>query len=329
MYKKVQQYAAGKGLTVATKDGLAYGLINGFFVVIQQDPVTLACHTVRLWVKQGNTEPVPATEDYLNQCKQKFQYLQSASYSGNKIIAEFQGLGFQWGKKYVPCLDAFLQEITTYCQTNGLLPCCESCNTEYGLNLYQIDDISHMLCSSCYANISEELHHAAAQNKRKGSGNVIGGIVGAFLGSLIGVAVWVLIYELGYISAIAGIVMIVCALKGYEMLGGSLNKTGIIISCLISLIMVIVAEQLSLSIDIYNAYKDYYEITFFDAFRSVPSFMEESEVRTAVIGDLIIGYILMAVGAWGTIRQALKNVSGVVNKQMITSVTSTDNSYEN
>ncbi len=56
--------------------------------------------------------------------------------------------------------------------------------------------------------------------RKKPRDNVIAGIVGAFLGSLIGVACIVVINKLGYVSAISGVVMAVCAIKGYAMLGG-------------------------------------------------------------------------------------------------------------
>ena len=322
MYNKVKQYALNNGFTVEEKNGLVYGKMNGFFFSIHQDPATPAKHTVYLWVKEDGTTAVPAISDFLNQCTAKHQYLQSASYSGTKITAEFQGLGFKWGKNYVPCLDAFLRDITSYCSSNQLVPCCQSCGSSAGLSLYQIEDSEHMFCSSCYASASDNLQRQAAEKSKKGSGNIVGGIVGALLGSVLGVIVWVLIYQLGYISGIAGLVMIICALKGYEMLGGPLSKTGIIISCIISLIMVVVAEQVSVGIEIYNVYKEYYEITFFDAFRSVPSFLEEPEIKAAIIGDLVMGYLLMVVGAWGTIRQAYKSSSGTVKARMVTSVTS-------
>lgn len=321
MYKKLKQYALNQGFTVEEKEGLVYGRMNGFFFSIHQDPVTMARHTVHLWVKENHMTAVPGISDFLNQCTGKHQYLQSASYSGTKITADFQGLGLQWQKKYVPCLDAFLQEITSYCNANQLVSCCQSCGSEFDLNLYQIDSSEHMLCSSCYSSTADTLRQKTAQQKQKGNGNIVGGIVGALLGSVLGVIVWVLIYQLGYISGIAGLVMIICALKGYELLGGHLSKAGIIISCAISLIMVLVAEQVCVGIEIYNAYKDYYEINFFDAFRSVPSFLEEPDLKTAVIGDIIMGYILMAVGAWGTIRQAYKNVATSPKARMVTSVT--------
>lgn len=321
MYKKVKKYAMENNLTVSEKNDLAYGMMNGFFIVIKQNPGTAASHIVQIWAKAGNTAPVPSIADFVNQCPGKYQYLQTASYNGSKIIAHFQGLGFQWGKKYVPCLDMFLKEITTYCTNNGLIPDCEVCGTSSALALFQIEGEEHMLCTTCQSNTIEQLQRNASSKAKGGNGNIVGGIVGALLGSLLGVAAWVLIYQLGYLSAIAGIVMVICALKGYEILGGKLNKTGIIICCMISVLMVLFAEQISLSIEIYNVYQEYYYITFFDAFQSVPAFLEDSEVLSAVIYDLAIGYLLMIFGAWSTIRQALKNTASGSKVQMITAVT--------
>ncbi len=323
MYKKVKQYALSHGFTVEEKEGLIYGTMNGFFFSIHQDPTTLAKHTVHLWVKENNMTAVPAIADFLNQCTGKHKYLQSASYSGTRVTAEFQGLGFKWQKLYTPCLDAFLQEFTAYCQSNNLVSCCESCGAESGLSLYQVETVEHMLCPSCYANASDSFQRRAEEISRKGSGNIIGGIVGALLGSVLGVIVWVLIYQLGYISGIAGLVMVICALKGYEILGGHLSKTGIIISCVISIVMLLIAEQVCVGLEIYDVYKDYAEITFFDAFKSVPEFLEEPELKAAVIYDIVIGYLLMAVGAWGTVRQALKNSSGKTKTRLVTQVTNT------
>lgn len=328
MYKKVKQYVLKNNLTVDEKNNLAYGLFNGYFIVIHQDPTATARHTVQMWVRPGRIDPAPSINEFLTKCIEKHQYLQTATYNGAKINAEFQGLGFKWGKNYVPCLDAFLQEIIAYCKNNELLPSCESCSTQDELSLYQIDEAEHVFCPSCYSNMSEQFRHETVQRKKEGNGNMIGGIVGALLGALIGVILWVLVYQLGYICAIIGAVMVICALKGYELLGGKINKTGIIICCLISILMVAVAEQMCLGIEIYQAYKDYYEITFFDAFRSVPSFLTEPEILRAAAMDLIMGYLLMAFGAWGTIRQAYKKGTGKRDVKMIASVTNASRSAE-
>lgn len=65
----------------------------------------------------------------------------------------------------------------------------------------------------------------AAEVKEK----VAGGILGAFLGTLIGAICIVLVNQFGYIASISGVVMGVCALKGYQILGKKMSLKGIII----------------------------------------------------------------------------------------------------
>ncbi len=319
MYKKVKKYAITNGMSVDEKAGIAYGRINGYFLAIYQDPVTPARHTLQLWVKPGNAEAYPTILDFVNQCTPKFKYLTAASYTGTKITAEFWGTGFKWGSEYVPCIDAFLKELTNYCNANQLVTCCEACGSVEALSLYQIDSTQHLFCSSCYAGASEKLHKEVSQKANQGGGNVIGGLIGALLGALLGAVLWVLIYQLGYISALGGAVMVVCAMKGYELLGGRLNVLGIVISCLISAVMLLLAEQTCLAIEIYKIYRDY-NVSFFDVFTSVPNFLEDPDVMSAVVRDMIMGYILMAVGAGGTIHQTYKSNKNSVNTRQITSI---------
>ncbi|MGN0331317.1 MAG: hypothetical protein ACI4D5_08745 [Kineothrix sp.] len=320
MYRKVKQYALDNHFTVDEKKGWVYGKMNGFFIFIRQDGATLACHSVQIWVKEGSSVPIPEIADFVQQCPSKYQYLQTASYNGSKIIAQFQGLGFQWEKNYVPCLDQFLKDVTAYCSSNGLVTCCESCGSKDYLTLLQLPDGDHMLCSSCQSDASEDIWQTAGQNARTGTSNIAGGIVGALLGSLLGAAAWVLIYQLGFISSFGGLIMVICAFKGYEMLGGRLDKAGVVTGCIISVLMLLAAEQFSLSLQIYNSYKEYYDITFFDAFQSVPSFLQESEIMSFVVKDIAIGYLLMAAGAWSTIRHAYKQDEVTTRMQTITTV---------
>ena len=56
---------------------------------------------------------------------------------------------------------------------------------------------------------------------------VVGGILGAFLGTLIGAICIVLVNQFGYIASISGVVMGVCALKGYQILGKKMSLKGI------------------------------------------------------------------------------------------------------
>lgn len=323
MYKKVKQYGLTNGLAVDEKAGLVYGLINGYFVLIQQQPGADAAHIVHLWAKPSNNQPVPPVTDYLNQAKSKFEYLQVVSYDRARITAKFQGIGFQWGTKYVPCLDAFLREATGYCQNNGLLPCCEACGTELGLNLYQVDSDGHMLCPSCYSNVNGQIQQDAMQKKQQGNGNLIGGIIGAILGSLLGIIVWVLIYQLGYISVLGGLAMIFFTMKGYELLGGRLNVAGITITCIISILMLYFAEQICLTIEIYRAYNDTQgmSVTLLESFQSIPYFMSNTEFKNAVIQELFIGYVVLVLGAFGIVKSTYKKNVASISTRMVAPVT--------
>ena len=60
--------------------------------------------------------------------------------------------------------------------------------------------------------------------------------------------------------------------------------------------------------------------------KAAPVFAKVGELCRSLIatggGGTDGGYLLMVVGAWGTIRQAYKSSSGTVKARMVTSVTS-------
>lgn len=65
--------------------------------------------------------------------------------------------------------------------------------------------------------------------------NIPLGILGAVIGSLLGVASIVLFFQMNLVSAISGIILAFCTLKGYEILGKKLSNFGIIISIVVML----------------------------------------------------------------------------------------------
>ncbi|MBQ6889424.1 MAG: zinc ribbon domain-containing protein [Oscillospiraceae bacterium] len=65
--------------------------------------------------------------------------------------------------------------------------------------------------------------------------NIPLGILGAVIGSLLGVASIVLFFQMNLVSAISGVILAFCTLKGYEILGKKLSNFGIIICILVML----------------------------------------------------------------------------------------------
>lgn len=136
--------------------------------------------------------------------------------------------------------------------------------------------------------------------------NVVTGIIGAIVGSLIGVALWIGIYHLGYIASIAGVAIIFCALKGYEILGHSLDKKGVIIVSIIALFMVFAANHLAWTTEIYLELKNYGDIAFMDILKFMSNFISEADVLKEYLLDLGMGYVLTLIGGISTIVNKYK-----------------------
>ena len=146
--------------------------------------------------------------------------------------------------------------------------------------------------------------------KAKARSNVVTGIIGALLGSLVGVALWVGIYKLGYIAGIAGAIMIVSAMFGYEKLGGGLDLKGIIISVVICIGMIYISERICISMQLYEEFKDlkYYfgDVSFSDCYKSMFAILKDAEKESVFWGELGIGYLLFAIASVSYIVKSVK-----------------------
>lgn len=138
--------------------------------------------------------------------------------------------------------------------------------------------------------------------------NIIPGLVGAFIGSLLGVALWILIYKLGYIAGIAGALIVIAAMRGYALLGKCLDRKGVVLCTILSLIMVFIANKLSWSMEAYIAFKDEgVGVSFFDIYRNLNNLLKEFEITSSYYKDLVIGYILFLIAGVSDIVRAFRN----------------------
>lgn len=136
--------------------------------------------------------------------------------------------------------------------------------------------------------------------------NVIAGIVGAFLGTLIGLICIVVVDQLGYMASISGVVMGVCAIKGYQLLAGKMSLKGIVISTVLMICVVYVSQQLSWAIDA----ADILNIDVFSAFRLIPVMISQGSIDGGVyIKDLFMLYAFTALGAVPTIWNTIKTIT--------------------
>ncbi len=205
-------------------------------------------------------------------------------------------------------LPAFLDML----KLEGFVGGCELCGAEKETEAVYVAGECLCLCDECYDRVSQNAAAYTANEKNKKE-TLAGGIVGALVGSLIGVASIVLLSQLGYVAALSGVIMAVCALKGYELLGGKLTKKGVIISTVIMIIMTYVGDRLDWGILIAREL----ETDVFYGYRLVPLLLSEEIIdMTNYVLNLVLVYAFLLVGAIPTIRNAMRKdkVAGTICK---------------
>lgn len=106
-------------------------------------------------------------------------------------------------------------------------------------------------------------------------------------------------------------------MKGYEKLGKYLDAKGVVISVIISLVMIYVANQVAWTIEITNIFNEVgQQLSFFDVYRNLLDILKEIEILSGEINivssfysDLIIGYVLSAIAIIPSIIRAFKAVT--------------------
>ena len=158
------------------------------------------------------------------------------------------------------------------------------------------------LCEDCYRQIEQNKTLEQAHKEQK-KDNVAAGAVGAFAGSLAGVVCIILLSRLGYVAALSGVIMAVCALKGYELLGGKLTKKGIVISIAVMVVMTYLGDRADWAIVAMSSLG----LDFFNAFRLIPDFLSEGMIDAGSYwGNLALLYVFVLLGAVPTVMNAVR-----------------------
>ena len=134
------------------------------------------------------------------------------------------------------------------------------------------------------------------------------GIIGAIGGSLLGVACMVLLYLANRVAAIAGIVMILCAVKGYEKLSGKSSTRGIIISTIVTIAMVYVGSRFCFAIALTEYYKGY---NVFEAFVEAGEKIADNNMFADAFYEILIQqYIFAGIGIVLEVFSIFSNKNG-------------------
>lgn len=294
MNKALQEYARKSGCTLDNERKAVYGTISGFYIILTEQTK----QQVELVFNVNS-------ENNMLDKKQITDFLEILK-SGNSAIT-YQGLN---GYKISIYIKAFKTEqaeiiadivnrIADFLQTLEMKGCCQYCGDTVDAGLSAINGKINVLCSNCFYKVKDTA-------KEPEKGNLLLGIIGAILGSLLGVVVWVAIYQIGFIAGIAGFLMFYAAFQGYQKLGKRNDMTGIVISIIISVFMLVFAEILCILIAMVKEYSMLFGYTIFDCIYLLPRLFKIPNAMAQIIKELFMGYLLMAFATVSSIRQCAK-----------------------
>lgn len=296
--KNYEQLAAATGLRFDGTRNVLYGSKNGYEIMVYADTPS---YPYILTVALGAKSPMGMLgKAETKQFAKENKAVVSLSQDGNVVKMVLKNMA----KQSALCegLGNSINALTSYLRSKGFEPCCQFCGQLVGTAGYEVSGSFMHLCPDCAGKLRQDITLSAKQKQQKNE-NVIGGIVGALLGSLIGILCIVFFGQLDRVAAVSGVVMAVCTIKGYELLGGKFTKKGVVISIVIMVIMTYVGNSLTWAIAIVR------EIgaDFFTVVQYMPTMLAEGIIdKSAYWYNLVLIYVFTLLGAVPTVRANLK-----------------------
>lgn len=299
-----QQLAQALGMRYDNQHGVVFGTYNSFEVILHPTddryPFMLTAS-----ISARNPDSVMFMKDELTQFCKDNKPVNFLRQNGNMIAMGLKNIPNQ--QKLFEAVSTCLNILTNMLLSRGYAPCCQLCGQYTATSNYIANSQYLQVCSNCAGQVSQDMSMAVQANQQK-SENIIGGIVGALIGSVIGVICIIIFGQLGRVAAISGIVMAICTLKGYELLGGKLTAKGIIISCILMIIMTYVGNRVDLAILVVRELKAYVNVDFFSAFRAIPELVKQDFIdQSAYTSNLVLLYIFTVVGVVPTVISVVKS----------------------
>lgn len=284
------------------------GTCKGFYVTVSNTQNGMFVFQI-----SAHSEDDPgnaALRDFVESCKSGTKQIQSVSVNNNSVTVVVTRTFL--AKKIPAHLNDAIMPVIYFLSNNRYVSGCMQCGTQnFPVDCYDINGMHLYMCSDCVGKVESALSDKQ-QDILTNKSNLAAGIVGALLGSLIGCAVYFLLWQLNYISAIAGLVTAVCTFKGYEMLGGKIDKKGVFACIIVMIFAVFFANKLAWAYDIFSAFKDEYDVTFFDCFRVVKDLVADPEADIAgeYYGYLAMGYFMTILGSYRNVIDVFKSSTG-------------------
>lgn len=290
--------AAATGLQLDEAGGVVYGNRGGYEMILYPAnanyPYML---TIEVSVQR---QAGPLTKDEAKSLRRAAKPIASAVQ--NERVVRVQLKNQANPRKFAENVAAAVTALETFLHEQGFFNVCRACGKPGPAVSCIVSGAPMHLCEDCYRQIEQNKALEQAHKEQK-KDNVAAGAVGAFAGSLAGVVCIILLSRLGYVAALSGVIMAVCALKGYELLGGKLTKKGIVISIAVMVVMTYLGDRADWAIVAMSGLG----LDFFNAFRLIPDFLSEGMIDAGSYwGNLALLYVFVLLGAVPTVMNAVR-----------------------
>lgn len=208
-------------------------------------------------------------------------------------------------KNTITTVDSVVNHLIGFLQTEGVGTGCQLCGAEFDVSSYNVNGAPHFLCSAC---AQQSLNQLEAERQVRSSEKSILplGIIGALIGSLPGVAFWIIVQQGRWIAGVLGAIIFMGAMKGYGMLGKNVDRKGVVICTLITIVMIFLANDIGLRLSlVINEGMSFEQVN-----RKWSFLMENEHNKSVYLQNLLIGYFLSAMCMIGSIKQSFRNAGG-------------------
>ena len=293
LYEKI---VAATGLELDISTGLMQGVRNGYSVMVYA-PDKQYPSSLQVVIAAKRQEPI--TKEEIKEMRSNYKNAGKVIQGNNCLIVNIKAL---LANKLPEQVEQVTQTTVDFMAARGWEPCCQMCQKDGTMPVAMVGNNYMSVCDDCLTNLQQNAH-LEQQNIASKKESIVMGIVGAFLGSLLGALCIIIVSQMGYVAALSGLVMAICTLKGYEMLGGKLTKKGIIIAILIMIVMTYAADRLDWAIVVAREFEE----DLFISYQAIPALIEAEIIETARYwGNLILVYLFLALGAVPTILAAFR-----------------------
>lgn len=281
---------------------MAAGLYKGYYVTIHMNQGFL----LRINYKLPDNYDLNAFKNraygVMNQLKVAEKKVSQTNVGDH--VFEVRMMPANFAKNTIAMIDSVTNHLIGFLQTEGAATGCELCGSEYDVSSFNVNGAPHFLCSTC-ARQSLSQMEAERQSRSSEKSNLLLGIIGALIGSLPGVALWMIVTQGHWIVGACGIVIFLGAMKGYGMLGKTVDTKGVVVCTIITIIMIFLANDFGLRLSLVLDGMSFEEVN-----RKWSRIMKDEHNQFIYIENLVVGYILSAFCLVGSIRQSFRNASG-------------------